>query len=165
MSTAEKIGPGGGQPISIAQKSQVEPASIFKRFVATLIDGIIMSIATYPVTFGMMFFMGSAMQTGDPNAMIIFNIVSYVFNFGIAFLYYGYFYNKRGATPGKMLFKIKVLNHETGENLTWTMAFVREVIGKFISAIILGIGFFMAIFREDKRALHDMIASSHVIQE
>jgi uncharacterized RDD family membrane protein YckC len=41
---------------------------------------------------------------------------------------------------------------------------LRETLGKALSALILGIGFFMAGFGERRQALHDRLASTHVIR-
>jgi uncharacterized RDD family membrane protein YckC len=37
--------------------------------------------------------------------------------------------------------------------------------GKLLSAIILGIGYIMAAFDSEKRALHDMICDTRVIKQ
>ena len=42
---------------------------------------------------------------------------------------------------------------------------LRETVGKFVSAIVLLIGYLMAAFRQDKRALHDFLFSSQVTHE
>ena len=39
-----------------------------------------------------------------------------------------------------------------------------ETVGKFLSALILMIGFIMAGFRQDKRALHDLLFRTQVLR-
>ncbi len=66
------------------------------------------------------------------------------------------------ATPGKRVFGIKVTNL-MGNRLSFSQALGR-MMGKFLSALILGIGFLMAAFTERKQALHDMVANTLVIK-
>jgi len=68
-----------------------------------------------------------------------------------------------GATLGKMALKIKVT--EKNGQLTWVSIIIRETIGKFISGIILGIGYLMVLWNPKKQALHDKIADTYVILE
>jgi len=64
-----------------------------------------------------------------------------------------------------MMMKLRVSHCDTGTNISYGRAFLRETVGKFLSAIILMIGYLMADFRDDKRALHDLIASTQVTYE
>mgnify|MGYP000197082409 CR=1 FL=1 len=41
---------------------------------------------------------------------------------------------------------------------------LREIVGKFVSGIILGIGYIMAGFDRNKQGLHDRIAGTYVIK-
>ncbi|MDX9709761.1 MAG: RDD family protein, partial [Trichloromonas sp.] len=68
-----------------------------------------------------------------------------------------------GQTPGKMALRIKVIR-ATGEEIGYGRAFVREVPGKFLSGILLGIGYLMAAFDSQKQGLHDRIADTYVIK-
>lgn len=45
----------------------------------------------------------------------------------------------------------------------YLLFFLREIIGKFLSAIILGIGYLMVIWNPKKQALHDKIAKTYVV--
>lgn len=83
-------------------------------------------------------------------------------NLGLAIAYYVGLTKMYGQTIGKMLLSIQVVDVD-GDALTFWGVFYREFIMKFISAILLGFGFFMAAFRKDKRALHDLAASTKVI--
>ena len=46
----------------------------------------------------------------------------------------------------------------------WLRAILRETVGKWISALILGIGFIMVAFHKEKRGLHDLIAGTWVVK-
>lgn len=75
-----------------------------------------------------------------------------------------YLTGKDGRTVGKMLFKIKVIRTD-GKPLGLGGAILREVIGKFISSIVIGIGYLWIIFDDNKQGWHDKIAESYVIYD
>ncbi|MBP2241482.1 putative RDD family membrane protein YckC [Cytobacillus eiseniae] len=74
-----------------------------------------------------------------------------------------------GYVIGKRILKIKI-KRINEEEITFKHMFLREVVGKFLvmnitfglSAII---SVFMVVFREDKRAVHDLIAGTYVSYE
>lgn len=68
----------------------------------------------------------------------------------------------RGATPGKKIMGIEIVDATTFTEITNQQAITR-FIGYIISSIPLGIGFLLPIFREDKKALHDILAGTCVI--
>jgi uncharacterized RDD family membrane protein YckC len=67
------------------------------------------------------------------------------------------------ATPGKRAVGIKVTNL-VGKPISFANALGREA-AKFLSAMIIGIGFLLAAFTERKQALHDMIAGCLVVKQ
>ncbi len=67
-----------------------------------------------------------------------------------------------GGTPGRLLMGVRPLHSDYLSPLTFWQWFWRETLGKGISALTLGIGYIMAAFRDDKRALHDLIAGTQV---
>lgn len=66
------------------------------------------------------------------------------------------------STVGKSLLKIKVVNSK-GERISFQRALLR-LAGKWISGQIFGIGYLMAAFRKDGKALHDLIADTQVVK-
>ena len=82
--------------------------------------------------------------------------------FAVAWLYFALFESSRmQATPGKRVMGLKVVNLK-GERIGFTRASVRYF-SKFLSRLILMIGFLMIAFTKKKQALHDKIARSLVI--
>lgn len=67
-----------------------------------------------------------------------------------------------GATPGKKLLGIHVVDAKSYENINNKQAIIRYI-GYIVSAIPLGAGFLMVGLRRDKRALHDLLAETVVI--
>lgn len=70
----------------------------------------------------------------------------------------------RGATPGKKFFHIKIVDAKTFQDIDNKQAITRSL-GYIPSFLILGVGFLMVAFRDDKRALHDLLASTAVIYD
>ena len=68
-----------------------------------------------------------------------------------------------GYTLGKKALGLRVVNPE-GDSIGYLRAFARYV-GKIISGFILCIGFIMAAFDDEKRALHDRMVNSRVVRE
>ena len=80
----------------------------------------------------------------------------------LAAFYYIFFHGKFGATPGKMACGLKVVRAD-GSKLTYGRAMGR-FFGDILSGIILGIGYLMIAFDDEKRALHDRICDTRVIK-
>ena len=79
----------------------------------------------------------------------------------LTFLYDVVLTFKLQNTLGKKLLKLKLVS-EFGEHLTFGQLTVRWV-GKWISTSCLGIGHLRVFFREDKRAWHDSLAKTFVL--
>lgn len=72
------------------------------------------------------------------------------------------FWKKFNATPGKMVFKLKVVDDTTLEEPSTSQYIVRFV-GYIISALPLGLGFLIIPFNKRKKALHDYMANTVVV--
>jgi len=70
----------------------------------------------------------------------------------------------RGATPGKKLLHVRVVDAKTFQDITNKQAITRSL-GYIPSTLLFGIGFLMVAFRKDKRALHDLLADTVVIYD
>ena len=70
----------------------------------------------------------------------------------------------RGATPGKKIVHVKVVDAKTFQDINNKQAIIRSL-GYIASTLTFLAGFFMAAFREDKRGLHDLIAGTAVIYD
>jgi uncharacterized RDD family membrane protein YckC len=76
---------------------------------------------------------------------------------------YVWLWHKSGQTPGKKLSRIRVVDASTLNTAPYWKLTLR-FIGYFLSLISV-IGFFIGLFRKDKRALHDLISGTAVIRE
>jgi len=77
--------------------------------------------------------------------------------------YDAWFVGKYAATPGKMVCKLKVILADGGR-VGYPRAFGRHF-AKWISSMILFIGFIMAAFDDERRTLHDRICETRVVRK
>ncbi|RME36830.1 MAG: hypothetical protein D6794_07925 [Deltaproteobacteria bacterium] len=68
-----------------------------------------------------------------------------------------------GQTPGKRVTRIRV-EGDRGEEVGVGTAFLREVVAKPISALLLLTGFLMILFDQNHQGLHDRIAQTRVVK-
>jgi uncharacterized RDD family membrane protein YckC len=119
-------------------------AGFWERFVAFVIDAIIVTVAT-----GIVF-------TGTFGAGIAIGFVA-------PWLYEAFMTSSEWqATVGKRAMSLVVADLN-GSRMSFTRATGRHF-AKYISAFLLGVGFIMAAFTEKKQALHDMIAETLVLK-
>jgi uncharacterized RDD family membrane protein YckC len=122
------------------------------RFGAKIIDGIILSAAGFAIGL-----LGSLLA---PHPVV--GIIHNTLYFALSVAYVTYFLGRYSATPGKMACGLKVVRPD-GEKVTYARALGRAL-AEFVSSIILGIGYIMAAFDREKRALHDRICDTRVIR-
>ncbi|MFA6191115.1 MAG: RDD family protein [Sulfurimonas sp.] len=70
----------------------------------------------------------------------------------------------RGATPGKKLLHIKIIDSQTHKEISNKQAIIRSL-GYIASTLFFLIGFFMVAFHVNKRGLHDLLAGTVVIYD
>ena len=75
-----------------------------------------------------------------------------------------YFIGRFAATPGKMICGLKVVTPDGAGSVSYARAAGRHL-SEYISMIILAIGYIMAAFDSEKRALHDRICNTRVIKK
>jgi uncharacterized RDD family membrane protein YckC len=67
-----------------------------------------------------------------------------------------------GMTPGKRLLGMKVIRDD-GRSAGFGTMLVREWVGKWISGLILSLGFLWILFDRDKQGWHDKLMSTYVV--
>ena len=80
---------------------------------------------------------------------------------GLNAVYSAIFIGKYGATPGKMACGLRVVQPD-GSKVGYGRAFGRGC-AEILSRMICSIGYIMAAFDPEKRALHDRMCSTRVI--
>jgi uncharacterized RDD family membrane protein YckC len=148
-----------------AAAPDVRYAGFWIRFLAVVIDSILLNIALLVVRIPLGVTMLTPTLRRDPAAMMamvgavaVASLVSIAVTAG----YEIYFISAKGATLGKMALGLKVVRTD-GAPISMGLSTARYF-SKWLSAIIFMIGYIMAGFDDQKRALHDRICETRVIR-
>jgi uncharacterized RDD family membrane protein YckC len=150
-----------------ARQAPRQYAGFWIRFVAVLIDGIILAVVGWVVQFA---FLGAMLRPDrlmNPSpeavgaAMGLFGL-AFLINIAIACTYESFFLGRFGATPGKMALSLKVVR-SSGAPVSYARAAGRYF-AKQLNLMTLLIGYIIAGFDSEKRGLHDMICDTRVIK-
>ncbi len=137
-------------------------AGFWMRVVAALIDGTLVFCLQF--VLGLLLVMaGFAAAPGGENQTGTMLVLVQLFGYALSFAYYVIFTGHGGQTPGKMALRIKVIRCD-GSEISYGRAAFREIPAKFLSGIILCIGYLMVAFDEQKQGLHDRMADTYVIK-
>ncbi|MEN6485019.1 MAG: RDD family protein [Syntrophobacteraceae bacterium] len=129
-------------------------AGFWIRFGAKFLDGLVTVFITYVLTIPL----HAVFQSGIPG-----QVISLLVNIFIPLAYTVYFVGKFQATPGKMACGLMIVRPD-GERVSYARACGRYF-AEMLSSIILLIGYIMAAFDLEKRALHDRICDTRVIRK
>lgn len=163
-------GSGAGIPAPFPQAASpflgVRYAGFWIRFLARVIDGTILGMAGLILRLPLMLMLGVGIGRGySPFGMTpalgATMGVSLLVNLALGMAYEVYFVSTRGATPGKMALGLKIIRAD-GSPVPPGLALGRYF-AHWISGAILFIGYIMAGFDSQKRALHDRICETRVI--
>jgi len=128
------------------------PAGFWIRLVAMIIDNIIIGVG-----YSILLFVLAAIGVDFYTLFTLAAILGFIWALG----YHIYFPSSdMMGTPGKALLGLKITD-ESGNKIGVGKAILR-CIGYIISALVLYIGFIIVGFTENKRGLHDMVASTRV---
>lgn len=137
-------------------------AGFWVRFLAQIIDGILFLLITLPVLY---LVYGEAYFTINPAIESPFyGIADVLISFVFPVVACLWFWVKKGATPGKMLFGLKILDEQTGNLLTLGQA-AKRYLGYIISSLVFCLGYIWAGFDKKKQGWHDKMAKSVVVRE
>ena len=147
-------------------------ASVGKRIVAHILDGIIIGLGAIPGIILFFVGVGVVVSTAGPRGQvsdeasagalgIVFLAYALMFLGAIAlWLYNCYLLGKDGATLGKRIMKIKVLDPQ-GQPLGFGKAFLREIVKHALGSACF-ILLLWPLWDDQKQGLQDKIFSTHV---
>jgi uncharacterized RDD family membrane protein YckC len=81
---------------------------------------------------------------------------------GVTLLNFVVLTSMRGQTLGKWATGLRIVRTD-GQPMTLVSSLLRHVVGYTVSFLTLGLGFFLAVFSTQGRALHDFIAGTVVV--
>ncbi|MGH7731042.1 MAG: RDD family protein [Candidatus Eiseniibacteriota bacterium] len=138
----------------------------WRRVLAFIVDGLIVGAIMLPFGMGIGFAHLSSLLSDEmtPEAFGSFLMASlfvWFLRVIVSWLYGAGFESSRfQATPGKMLLSLKVTDLE-GRRITFLRATGRAL-AKWVSGLILGIGYLVVAFNDRKQGLHDLLAGTLV---
>jgi len=138
-----------------------ELAGIGARFVALLIDSIIVGIA-YGVLFAVFGFNGHHYTDFDGYMGSDTNGAYNMVRVAIELAYGTYFIGQFGATWGKQVMGIEVVT-EDGTKPSFNTAFIRAFVS-LISGAVFALGYIWAFFNPRKQTWHDLAARTFVVR-
>lgn len=153
-----------------APQPEIRLASIGKRWLAVVIDGFVVAIATVLllVAGGALAPLETAMASADEaavseafsnfqsNTLTVNLLISAVYNVALMVWF-------NGQTLGKMMLRLRVVK-KSGGRITILDALLRNVFGYMVSQIFL-LGYLWALFDKEKQAWHDKMAGTVVVEE
>lgn len=158
------------QPLPL-HPSASEYAGFWRRFVAYLIDKLILSVLSLILILPLLAIIGLGAMTNpdfgsESSVGLLMALIGAYFTFIVLivvaeWLYFSLMESKKGATLGKMAMSIRVTDLQ-GSPISFGRASGRYF-GKILSGLILGIGYLMAGWTQQKQALHDILAGCLVV--
>ncbi|MFU7500251.1 MULTISPECIES: RDD family protein [unclassified Candidatus Tisiphia] len=157
---------------------QIIYPKLIPRLFASCLDSFLLSIFTTPITHFMLsklslfFFkasiadiliMGSTkpelVQNITASSVLTLFILMFIINFALAATYFIGFWIYFGATPGKMIMHMKIVDAITlGKPSKW------QLIKRFCGYVLVLVGIWFILFSKQRQALHDKIAGTVVIK-
>ncbi len=136
----------------------LEYAGFWIRVGASLIDTILLMIIIIPLMsliYGEDYWMG---QT------LVFGFWDVLLNYVLPAVAVIVFWNYRSATPGKMAFRLKIVDADTGEAVP-TGRLIGRYLGYYVSIIPLCLGLIWVGIDKRKQGWHDKLAGTVVVRD
>lgn len=139
------------------------------RFCAKFLDGIITGVLGAVINvllaiamFGEANYFGLARTQAGTSSYFVYQAVTTIVGIVIGVSYVWFFLWRFQATPGKLALGMKVVQADGGRLMTGRI--IGRYFAEMLSGLMLGIGYLMVGFDEQKRGLHDRICDTRVIK-
>lgn len=137
----------------------IEYAGFWLRTGAAMVDALLIIGITYPVLWGIY---GSDYFDFD-NSEFIAGPADFLIAWVAPAVATLWFWRSRQATPGKLLFSLRVVDAASGEPMSLGQSVIRYL-GYFASLIPAGLGYVWIAIDPQKQGWHDKLARSVVIR-
>lgn len=127
------------------------------RAAAYLLDGL--ALGAFNLVMG--FLVGAFVAIHLKAAHPVLSVITTLLGVLVGIAYFTFFVGKYRATPGKMACGLKILTSDGGK-VSYPRALGRYF-AQIVSSIVLCIGYLMAGFDREKRALHDRLCDTRVV--
>jgi uncharacterized RDD family membrane protein YckC len=132
-------------------------ASMWSRTIAFVIDDL-------SITLIVMFMLWDKIEMSNGDYMIIMEIMNSAFVqiLALKFIYQTFFIWYYGATVGKLVTKIRVIDYYNFGRVSLLNSVIRSS-GRIISEMAMFVGFIFAFFTESKQTFHDKLGKTLVV--
>ena len=135
----------------------LELASMPSRIIAFIIDDLLISLVF------VLLFWDQITSSDDQMRNMLIVISEHVIQvLLLKFIYQGFFVWYYGATIGKIVTKIRVIDYNNFGKVTFTSSLIRSAT-RIFREYILYIGFIIGFFNDGKQTLHDKIGRTLVV--
>ncbi|MBI4058178.1 RDD family protein [Candidatus Gottesmanbacteria bacterium] len=141
-------------------------ANFGRRLLASLLDGLLIVITTNILGWLLRFSLTSVIdiQNSPFEIAVLLDLIIFFIQLALNILYFVYFIGERGQTLGKIALGIKVVRLDTIQVPGYGTAALREILGKLVSTLTLGIGYLWMLWDPKRQTLHDKIAGTVVVR-
>lgn len=149
------------------EEELLAPASLVKRLLAMLYDGLIciavLIVATWGYTMLAAWVVGfedykQMAESGQINSDPLLTS----FLFVVLFLFFGYFWTRTGQTLGMQVWRVRVENPD-GTSIRWPQALLRFLMG-WVSWFACGLGYLWMLWDSESKSWTDRSSSSQVVR-
>ena len=137
--------------------NNLELAKISSRAIAFVIDDLLITLIIFAIFWDTIASSGSDLTA----LLVIMNefVLQVLF---LKFIYQTFFIWYYGATVGKIVAKIRVIDYESYGRLTLIASIMRSI-ARILSEMFFYIGFIFAFFGDSKQTFHDKFAKTLVV--
>ncbi len=146
------------QDLELQNQQNYELAGFWRRFAASIVDGILIILVTLPLSY--LFFGGAFFADTKP---FILGPMDFVINYILPFVIIIAFWKMKSATPGKMLLGIKIIN-ANNDGQPSTGQFIGRYFAYILSAVVLMLGYLWMLWDKRKQTWHDKLARTLVVR-
>lgn len=138
-------------------------AGFWVRLGAYIIDSIVVFAGLLVVRFVM--WMGMSVLDGElfSGRLLFQYTLKDIVLYAAQVLYFILCTYYTGTTLGKCAMNLRVIHADETKKLSFLNVVYRETVGRFLSGIILGIGYIMIGIDKEKRGLHDFLCDTRVV--
>lgn len=137
-------------------------AGFWVRFFAYMVDSIIVFFALLAVRLFLLGASGLIEGTVFEGNILFQYTLKDIILYVAQTVYFVLFTYCTGTTPGKRLLSLRVCSADGGK-LGFLDVLYREIIGRFLCGLFLGIGYIVAGIDKQKRGIHDMLSDTRVV--
>jgi uncharacterized RDD family membrane protein YckC len=138
-------------------------AGVVGRFIAYLIDGFIAAVLVWVLIIALGIIVAIFGSAGADTLAGITSLITILGAFVIMLLYFPFFWQRSGQTPGMRIMRIRVVRDADGGPIGWGPAIIR-LIGYWVSAAVFYLGFIWILVDKRRRGWHDLMAGTCVIE-